>query len=132
MGPPPRAWFDPFLPPSGTALSSLSRLPDCGRDGAPFLQPAARDQELHGPHSPRHIIQMSEDDALLPVRWPVLNSRMPSPAVLRGSYLRREDENRGSSETHLHPGSFQEPLGSLPKRVGSQSTEIYLTCLYFF
>ena len=39
--------------------------------------------------------------------------------------------NRGSLETHLNPESFQEPLGSLPERVGSQSTEIYLTCLLF-
>lgn len=38
----------------------------------------------------------------------------------------RENENRGSSEIHLHPASFWEPLGFLPKRVGSLSTEMYL------
>ena len=65
-GPPPRAWSDPPLP--GSAL----RWPGCptadGGDGAHLLRPAAPDRELHGPHSPRHLFQMSEDYALLPVR----------------------------------------------------------------
>lgn len=69
----------PSLPDPALFAVLAARLRTTGL-GA-LLQPAARDQELHGP-CPCHIIQVSEDDALLPLRWLSKLKNATSPAFL--------------------------------------------------
>lgn len=85
-------WFDPSLPPSRTPLSSAVPAARLRTDGtqAPFPQPRCPGPGLpRPPQSLPHHPSVGRRTSTPEVAC-VLNSRMPSPAFLRGSYFPEE------------------------------------------